>query len=180
MEKKINILIPDDYDIHAPMSQADFSKMFGVQRSTVSRNIKARTIKTTADGKIIIAKNALYLMERFHRITEYILPEQKARYKKLLDAIRPGATPAPSPSPAPPIKPYSVKSIEPEVFYYIGIFQDEEFSPLCKLYLSEKNSGIELQPITDCIFQMDGKGNLSEIFIDPDTPAGVLFCQEID
>jgi len=166
--KKSKISIPDNYNIDEPLTQSAFGKIAGVNRSTVLRGIKALSIRTR-NGKIFLRDNLVYLLERRNKELNHMDVEQKQRFNKLLAAIQKPPTPPqlPKPEPAPPVKPYSVKALENEMLYMVGIFQDEEFVPVVRLYAPEKGEGCEIQPLeTGLIFQMDRRGNLENIFLD--------------
>jgi len=184
--RKSKVNIPDDIDIHAEISPADFARITGTQRSTVSRNLATHTIITRGTGKIFLTNNLVYLSERFERELPFMNKDQQRRYLELIEKIlksrNESEAPAPAVTPAAPIKPYSIKNIAPEIFYSVGIFQDEEFYPLCKLFLAAKGEGVEVTPLeVDYIFQLTSRGQLENIFPDTeDAPALDLFCQEID
>ena len=180
--KKSKISIPDNINVDEPISQSDLAQIAGVNRSTITRGIKALLIRTR-NGKIFLRDNLVYLLERRNKELNHMDVEQKQRFNKLLAAIQKPPTPPqlPAPKPAPPVKPYSVKALENERFYHIGIFSDGEFVPLVQVYTSEKNEGFEIEPFeTGLVFSMTPRGRIENIFHSADEQALELFCQEID
>ena len=180
--KQSKINIPDNYSIHTPMSQAAFSEMVGVNRSTTARNVKAGVVKARKGGSIYLIDNYTYLVTRKVREQLNMTAEQLEKMKNLIaDVMKREPAAAPEPEAA-PVRPYNHKALESEMFYHVGIFQDESFCPLVRLYTSEPGEGVELQPLeVGYIFQIDRKGKLENIFLDAEGgPAGELFMQEID